>query len=97
MKYIKKYEVTYGRFKEDDYIIIKNSDRIKMMGEKYDFYPHFCVKIIQVIEAYYVETFDEKTNKDLIFWILDEDIERKATKEEIEEYIIKRSSIKYNL
>ena len=98
MKYIKAFE-SIDKYKEGDYIIIKpfGSEHLTNLSEKWNMYPFKCAQIVEISgEAFYMETFDVKTNKYLIFWLLDEDIERKATEEEIIYFEAKRNSNKFN-
>lgn len=110
MKYIKYFETidfqpqlvrskTGEKYKEGDYIIIKeDSKQVYHLIEKWNMYPYNCTQILDFNgQAYYMETFDVHNDKYLIFWLLDEEIERKATEEEIIEFEAKRNSIKFNI
>jgi hypothetical protein len=98
MKYIKTFE-SIGKYKEGDYIIISDeSKQVYHLTEKWNMYPYNCAQILDFNgQAYYMETFDVETKKYLIFWLLDEDIERKATEEEILEFETKKNSNKFNI
>ena len=105
MKYLKTYkkiseykENLSDEYKENDYVIILTDDfTITELKKRWKIYPYNCAQIAEIHDAYYMRTFDINTNKDIIFWLTAEDIERKATIEEIQEFEILKTGIKYNL
>jgi len=97
MKYLKYYESNI--YNEGDYIIIKEGgEQITKLADKWKMFPYKCTQIVDFNgEAYYMETFDRYNYKYLIFWLLNDEIERKATEEEIIEFEAERDSKKYNI
>ena len=100
MKHIKTYETNLVDLTEGDYIIIKDNERVQQLRDKWTIFPYLCAQVEQIIslsKVLYVETLDVKTNKIAIFWINETDIDRKATKDEIDKYELLKDSKKYNL
>jgi len=104
MRYIKTYEEVVGgnvlKYFTNDYVILDSND--------YEWHVDTCVKIVDVsiiVQKYKkitmrlkVEAIDKRKNNDIItFWINEDEIDRYATPEEIEEYEIKIKTNKYNL
>jgi hypothetical protein len=107
MKYIKKFkkEVIYNikpKYKIDDYIIVN-------FGEKY-IYKGYCIIINRETSSTYsedglenylyeVKYMDKEKFElfDLLVYLDDSDIERKMTKDEIEEFELILATNKYNL
>lgn len=96
MNHVNDYKIV-DKYKEGEYVIIKDNDRVQYLRDKWKIFPYLCVQIEQVLSAYYVETIDLKTNKLAVFWVKEDDIDRKATKDEIDEYELQKDSKKYNL
>jgi hypothetical protein len=109
MKYIKLYEDWNmvhqpGKYKYNagDYVILDNSDPDKQWKV------NLCAKILDNNSNqnrhyekpnidYYIETFLLENQMINNFWVDEEEIERLATTEEIEDYELKIAANKYNI
>lgn len=83
-----------------NYLILKEQEnRLLFLKDRWNMNPYLCVKIVEITKsgAYYVETFDKKTKKELIFWVEHQDIERRATESEIKDFEMKKLALKYNI
>ena len=90
MKHIRIYE-SYKDYKKGDYVLLKSETKWNVDRE--------C-KILNIQftngnKKYQLQTF--LNNKVSILDLMDNEIGRKLTKDEIEEYEIKQNMIKYNL
>jgi len=98
MKYLKMYEDNFGtqKYEVDDYVFLLNNRRFWNLN--------VCCKIIDVLEikngtiSYKIKTFwiDDPSKEEKV-WVLQKEIERKLTPEEVEEFEFNQTTNKYNL
>lgn len=95
MKYIKLFEEKEkSKYKNDDYVLTNITD-------DNDGTPIMCkiinTRIIQTEPKKWITHYEAMLDDDNIFYIGDNDIERKLTIKEINEFEIKKTAKKYNL
>jgi len=89
MKYIKTFEDQELEYKIGDYILLIDNDW-SIMRE--------CVIAdIDIGYGYQIEAYYETENAAYFYWIAFEEIQRKLTIEEIEDFKLRIESKKYNL
>ena len=91
MKYLKAFE-NIDNYKEGDYIIL--TTKITWIVE-----PFYVAKIINIGEdgEFSINALKIHNNQEFRFYTFLDSIERKATKDEIDEYKLRKALEKYNL
>jgi hypothetical protein len=98
IKTFKIFENSYSKYQEGDYVLLSEDDIHKKWRVKLEVYIYEVRYNEDDREyQYHVEGEYLRDNEEAVFWINSNEIERRMTTEEIENYKIKKETQKYNL
>ena len=98
IKTFKIFENSYSKYQEGEYVLLSEDDIHKKWRVKLEVYIYEVRYNEDDREyQYHVEGVYLINNEEAVFWLKNDEIERRMTPEEIENYKIGKESNKYNL